>query len=664
MDRGAHIGGTGAALLTLAPVAVLLASALTRPSWALPVGITSGSLIAIGGLWYERRALGRWMASAGFLLLPAASFERLRTSPALTLVVVSTVAIGVFSLWNVPLARRIGAVGEAPSAEERRLAALRGASLVALVAWTLAGTVPLPSTLIARASAAVALCVALGFVGSWTVRYARGTTRWTIGVAAVLGVAGAAVLPSGPGLASLALGPVVALLRAAPSVGAEAPSWLSVIVDRPARLVVTTFLALGALGTGLLTLPLAAADRQSIGFLDASFTSVSAVCVTGLIVLDTPRAFSAFGQAAILLLIQVGGLGIMSFYTVALQFLGRRLSLRHELTVAGAVGIEHSGRLFGALRRVLGVTFACELAGALVLTMAFARAGDPIPVAVWRGVFTAVSAFCNAGFALQTDSLMPYQTDLVVLHTVAALIVVGGLSPLALVSLPRLARRQPVLLQVKIVYAVTAILLVLGTLAFAAFEWSESLGHLTRWQRAHNAWFQSVTLRTAGFNSVDLNRTGEATRSLMMALMLIGGSPGGTAGGLKTTTTAVLVLAVVAALRGRSQVVAFGRHILHTSVYKAAAVATLGMLSVVTGIAAVQLTQKLAFDVAVFEVVSAIGTVGLTLGATAALDEVGKILIMVCMFMGRVGPLTLFLFLVDRRPEADWDYPDEAVDVG
>jgi trk system potassium uptake protein TrkH len=312
---------------------------------------------------------------------------------------------------------------------------------------------------------------------------------------------------------------------------------------------------------------------------------------------------------------------------------------------------------------VLLVTFVAELCGAALLTVGFARAGDPLAPALWRGVFTSISAFCNAGFALQSDNLVPYQTSLLVMHTVAALIVLGGLSPLAIVSLPELfgTRRAPI--QVKLIYATTAFLLFFGTLAFAAFEWSDSLGHLSRWHRIHNAWFQSVTLRTAGFNTVDLTQTREATRTLMIVFMLIGGSPGGTAGGLKTTTVALLVLAVVAAMRGRLQVVAFGRHIVHTSVYKAAADATVGLLSVLSAVVAIELTQSMAFDVGVFEVASAFGTVGLSWWH-CLLDDVGKLLIATCMFMGRVGPLTLFLFLADRRAQVDWEYPQEDVEVG
>jgi trk system potassium uptake protein TrkH len=436
------------------------------------------------------------------------------------------------------------------------------------------------------------------------------------------------------------------------------------IVEHPARLLVATFFVLCVAGTPLLALPEASETGTSVGLLDAAFTSVSAVCVTGLIVVDTPNAFSLAGEAFILLLIQVGGLGIMTFYTAAISALGRRLSLRQESAIAGAVGVQDRAILASALRDVLRVTFVAEAAGALVLFAAFLRHGDGVGDALWRGVFTAISAFCNAGFALQTTSLMPYAGEPLILHTVAVLIVAGGLSPAVIVALPALARRRHVTLQVRLILATTAALLAVAFLAFLGFEWSNTLAGMPTLDRLHNAWFQSVTLRTAGFNSIDVGLTRPATQTMMIAMMFVGGSPGGTAGGVKTTTFAVLVLAVIAALRRRTDAQAFGRRVRHESVYKAAAVLTLGVVSAVAALVMVQLTQQMDVGVATFEVISALATVGLSTGGTGLLDGVGKILIMLCMFAGRVGPLTLFLFLTEHRAARPAGVPDEEVDVG
>jgi trk system potassium uptake protein TrkH len=301
----------------------------------------------------------------------------------------------------------------------------------------------------------------------------------------------------------------------------------------------------------------------------------------------------------------------------------------------------------------------------LLLAACFWRHGDSLGVAFWRGLFTSVSAFCNAGFALQTDSLIPYQHDPVVLHLVAGLIVAGGLSPAAVWAIPTLVQRRGLVrLQIRLILAASAILLVVGAVAFGAFEWSASLAGLSTWDRVHNSWFQSATARTAGFNSVDLSRSHPATRSLLIVLMFIGGSPGGTAGGVKTTTVALLVLAVAAALSGRAQPTTFRRTIAVGSWLRAAAVATLGAAAATVALVALQLTQQIPFDAVAFEVVSALGTVGLSLGATAQLDAVGKLLVMTVMFVGRVGPLTLFLFLAGRGDRPTIGYPVEDVDTG
>jgi trk system potassium uptake protein TrkH len=277
-----------------------------------------------------------------------------------------------------------------------------------------------------------------------------------------------------------------------------------------------------------------------------------------------------------------------------------------------------------------------------------------------------VSAFCNAGFALQTDSLIPFQTNPWVLHVVAALIICGGLSPAVALAAANRARggRQPLSAQAKIALATSGFLLVAGFLFILLVEWSNTLAGLSTWDRIHNAWFQSVTPRTAGFNSIDIAAMHPASRSLILVYMFIGGSPGSTAGGVKTTTAALLILAVIAAARGRWTIEAFGRRISRRTFYRAAAISTVGAASVFTALVALELTQEMPGEMAFFETVSALGTVGLSTGGTARLDGVGKVLIMICMFGGRVGPLTLFMFLTERAQETVWEHPEEEVDVG
>ena len=356
----------------------------------------------------------------------------------------------------------------------------------------------------------------------------------------------------------------------------------------------------------------------------------------------------------------------MTFSTVALLALGKRLSLTHEGAVASLISTRDRGQLFATAKRILQLTVVTETLGAALLAAAFAAHGDTLAMAAWRGLFTSISAFCNAGFALQSDSLVPYQQSPLVLHTVGALIIMGGLSPLAVFALPRWVKSSalPVSAQARIALIATGVLLTLGFLFILAFEWNDTLSDLSPLDRIHNAWFQSVTLRTAGFNSIDITAVRPATLTLMLVWMFIGGNPGGTAGGVKTTTIGVLVLSVVAAMRGQWVVEVFGRRISDRSRTKAAVVVAVAASSGIAALIAIQLTQTLPSRDAVFEVVSALGTVGLSIGGTSELDGIGKAIILVCMFVGRVGGLTLLMFLRNRHVTHGIGYTEEEIDVG
>lgn len=438
--------------------------------------------------------------------------------------------------------------------------------------------------------------------------------------------------------------------------------WARPWIENPERLLIATFAVLAFLGTLALALP-QSAQREAIPIADAAFTAVSAVCVTGLAVRDTATEFSPLGQTIILLLIQLGGLGIMTFSTAAIPILGRRMSLRHERAIASLISVEDRGQLTHAARRVLAVTFSIEAAGALALLVAFLLEGDSFPQAAWRAAFTSISAFCNAGFALQPDSLVSYQQSPLVLHTIAALIIAGGLSPAVIVSMPFLARRKTSA-EAKLSLLAAAFLLAAGAILFLSFEWSGSLRHLTIPQRIHNAWLQSATLRTAGFNSIDLAQTRPATITAMIAFMFIGGGPGSTAGGIKTTTAALLALAAFNAIRGRPAVVIFRRRIPPRTIRRATTIALVAGAGSVLALIALQLTQDLPLQIAAFEVVSALATVGLTIGGTAELDAVGKIIIIACMFAGRVGTLSLLSALGRELKQNPITWPDENINVG
>jgi trk system potassium uptake protein TrkH len=664
------------ALLVAAPASYVVMEALDRAHPFQRVVAPSLASAALAGLVLLAALAMRWqpflartLASlAAFVLAGAGAFVLTR-SPALALGAVLGLAGGVAWLWydEVPLA-------DSPEEPEPGAAGVGPECSLALLAWLLVGpTNAAPSEgATAAAIVGIATCMILGarrVLATWPRRGLRLLVTVLLALPPAVSLVGVwrGALGPGHGVNILALGPALLLLWAGlRGKRAVEPSWWSAVLEHPARLLVVTFVSLAGVGAALLSLPAASVETVPVSALEAMFTSVSAVCVTGLIVLDTPNVWTPFGQGVVLALIQLGGLGIMTFYAAAVPLLGRRLSMRHERAIAGALSIDDRGRMYRALGRVLGVTFGCEAAGAAILFVLFKADGQLAGEALWQAVFTSISAFCNAGFALRSDSLMSGAESPLILHTVAALIVLGGLSPVAVVSLPKLLgpRRRTLSLELKLIYLVSAALLVSGTVAFAAFEWNASLGHLGVVDRLHNAWFQSVTLRTAGFNSVDFEETRVATQTMMIFMMFLGGSPGGTAGGMKTTTFAALCLAVLAALQGQDEAQAFRRRLPHTSVYKAAAITTLGILSVIAVVIVLLLSQRLPPQTAVFEVVSALGTVGLSIGGTAQLDEIGQVLIMLCMLAGRVGPLTLFVILVERRYDSAWVYPEEELHVG
>lgn len=466
------------------------------------------------------------------------------------------------------------------------------------------------------------------------------------------------------GIAGLLLVIPLALFFVLPAESAERNSRFDFIFNNPARSMVFTFVWLIILGTLLLASPFSSARAASIGLIDAFFTAVSAVCVTGLVVLDTARDFSLVGEGVILMLIQLGGLGIMAFYAAALGAFRKRPSLRHEIALADASGDDDRTKMFQAVRRMFFCTFGIEALGAVILTYVFYRTGLELPKAIWAGLFTAISAFCNAGFALQSDNLIAFQHDPLMLYTVALLIVLGGLSPVVILSIPEFVSGKKVSLRVKITLITSLTLIVAGFLLYLLFEWDHTLAHFSFVDKIHNALFQSITTRTAGFNTVDITGLRSASLTVMMVLMFIGGSPGGTAGGVKTTTIFVLMSAIFSLLRSRSEVEAFGRKISRATVYRATAIVVLGIATAVTALIALQLTQAIPFDVLLFEIISAIGTVGLSIGGTLMLDEPGKIVVAACMFLGRIGPLTFLMLFASDGSAGESNLPDGSVPVG
>lgn len=431
----------------------------------------------------------------------------------------------------------------------------------------------------------------------------------------------------------------------------------------PEGAVLITFSGLCLFGSILLNLPGHAQPKFELSWLDAAFTAVSAVCVTGLVTVDIASSFSLLGQASILLLIQLGGLGIMSLSSLALLFVGERLSVRQETALASTFGQRIRGEIRGLVHRIVWVTLVLELIGTLILTLLFKSYDLTWGAALWQGLFTAISAFCNAGFFLHSQGLIPYNQNPLLLHTVGLLIIFGGISPAYVYALLYQRKFKFMTLQFKFVTLATVGLLLFGTLMFALIEWNQSLALLPWADKLQNAWFLSVTTRTAGFNPIDMTLLTPASLVIMMFLMFIGGSPGGTAGGIKTTSFMVMAFAVISVVRGRTEVDAFSRRIPHDTIIRATAVTILGLAVGAFFYTTLLLTQKIEPYALLFEVISALGTVGLSVGATLELDGLGKILIMACMFLGRVGPLSVFLFFGQSQQRRNFSVPEESVVV-
>lgn len=630
--------------------------------WSLALGL-SLLLVTAGWLWPRRPRAARRLTAACLFGATAVGGWALSGDPVAAFAFL--LAIGVLGATLLHLGHLPERVEQAGSETlELGMAAGSSATIGLVGCWLHAeALVAGPAALLPLAAT---LLTAFAHGTRWLARARRetSTARWRF-VAPLVLAASALSLCAVPRVAVF-LAAVQQLWVLVLVLSGPRGPWrtLASIADNASAFLVVTFGMLCVVGGAVLGLDFAARTGSELSTLDAFFTAVSATCVTGLIVVDTPVAFGPAGQAVILVLMQLGGLGVMAFSAAAMFVFAGRMSLRAEATAAEILPGRRDQRLAQLVRDIFLVTAFAEILGALVLTVRFCAHGDPWATALWRGVFTSISAFCNAGFALQSDSLVPYQHDAVVVTTVGVLIVGGGLGAPLIASLPAWRRMASVALGARLAVWTSGILMAGSTLLIAGVEWNRSLSHLGGFAKLLNAWFQAVTLRTAGFNSVDLAAMHPATHTLMMPLMFVGGSPGSTAGGIKTTTAALLVLVVVAALRGEANVRVFHRQVGQRTVLKAAALATIGLLVVLAAFLGLQLTQALPARAGLFEVFSALGTVGLSLGATARLDAVGKLLIIACMFLGRVGPLSLFMLLTSQQREGGWTYPEEDVQVG
>ena len=428
----------------------------------------------------------------------------------------------------------------------------------------------------------------------------------------------------------------------------------------PTQIIALAFAAIILAGACLLTLPAASRDGQSVGFLSALFTSTSATCVTGLVLFDTGAQWSVFGQIVIITLIEVGGLGFISAASMVVFLFRRKAGLRQRMLMAQALSVDDMSAVVKLQKWVICGSLSIEFVGALILMLRFLPEYG-LGRAAALGAFHSISAFCNAGFDIfgTGKSLVTLNTDPVVLITLMVLIVVGGLGFFVWEEVVRLRSFKKFSVYTKLVLLTSGVLIVAGAALLLLLEWGNpaTLGTMGPGQKVLNAFFQSVTLRTAGFAAVDQGSLTGASKGLSLVLMLIGGSSGSTAGGAKTVTFLVLLLFVWNRARGRSEVTVFRRSIPAGKVMDAMTIVSLMTGLAMAGAVVICATSPVSFTDALFETVSALATVGLTTGITGSLSVVGKLLIIVFMYFGRVGILTLSLgFLMGDRAQERYRY--------
>ena len=437
------------------------------------------------------------------------------------------------------------------------------------------------------------------------------------------------------------------------------------------QVIAVVFAMLIVLGTVLLMLPVASRNGVSCGFRPALFTATSATCVTGLSLFDTYTQWSGFGQTVIICLIQIGGLGFMSIATMVVFLLRRKVGLKQRLLMAQALSLNDMEGVVRLQKWVIFGSFSIEAVGALILTLRFLPEYGFATALKW-GVFHSISAFCNAGFDIfgcitPGASLMEFNSDPVVLLTLGALVVIGGLGFLVWQEAATVRRFKKMSVYTKLVLVTSFVLLILGTGVFALLEWNNpaTIGNMEVGDKLLNSFFQSVTLRTAGFSAVDQGTLTEAGKGASIALMLVGGSSGSTAGGVKTVTMMVLLLFIWARARGKKSVCVYRRTIAPSHVMNAMTIVAIVIGLAVFGSVFICATSPVGFTDALYESVSALATVGLTAGVTGKLSIAAQILIIIFMYFGRVGVLTISLgFLMGTEAEERFQYAQTDVLIG
>lgn len=431
----------------------------------------------------------------------------------------------------------------------------------------------------------------------------------------------------------------------------------------PAQILIAGFFSIIMIGSFLLATPMAVQSGNS-NYLTALFTATSAVCVTGLVVVDTATYWTSFGQVIIMILFQVGGLGIMSFATFIALILGRNIQLKQRLAMQQAINRTSLDGIVGVFKYLLLISFIIELVGALVLFFYWLPSMG-LPQALWYGVFHSISAFNNAGFDLfgSFSSLTGFAGNGILSFTISFLFIAGSLGFIVLYEVFHYLENRTLSLHARVVLITTLIMVTAGSLLFFGLEYYNTLQGLGLNEKLITSFFQSAT-RTAGFTTVDLSSSHLSTQMLLMILMFVGGAPGSTAGGIKVTTLAILFLAVISFLKGKRDVELLERRIAVEDIIKAAAIFILAFTLVFVFAFLLSIGHTAPFNVILFEVISAAGTVGLSLGLTPDLNSFGRILIIIAMFLGRLGPLTIAYSIVNSKRKGDLRYAEDRIMVG
>ena len=426
------------------------------------------------------------------------------------------------------------------------------------------------------------------------------------------------------------------------------------------------FLIIIVFGTILLSLPISSASGEFTNILDSAFTSTSAVCVTGLVTLNTSTHWSLFGKVIIMILIEIGGLGFMSFATFVAILLKKKITLRERLVMQEAMNTFDIQGLVKMVKYVFFFTFAVQFFGALLLLTQFIPEYG-ISKGIFYSVFHSISAFCNAGFDLFGTSLTTYYNNSIVILVISAIIIIGGLGFTVWMEIYDYKGIKRLSVHSKLVLLVTVILIFGGSILMFIFEFRnpETIGSMGIKDKVLNSLFASVTTRTAGFNTISIDGMSTAGKFLTIIFMFIGGSPGSTAGGLKTATFGIIILTVISVIKRREDVEIFRRRLSKHLVYKAFTLFFIGMGLVIIATMVLSYTEAgISFMDLLYEVTSAIGTVGLTTGLTPNLSPFGKILIMFLMYFGRVGPLTVALAMTRKKEKNGCKYPEVKILIG